>query len=319
MTRTIDVRVTRRRQEAEGVCAIELQDVAGRELPAFTSGAHVDLVVRDGLVRQYSLCSSPQERSRYEIGVLRCPRSRGGSAAVHETLHEGAIAQISEPRNLFPLVPARRSLLLAGGIGITPILSMAGTLHGSGAQFGLHYSARSPARAAFRERLLRAPFSDRVRFHFSDGGNEHKLDPAALLAQCERDTHLYVCGPAGYLEAITSCARQLGFGDAQIHLERFAPESAASADGSAFELQIASSGRRLSVPPGRTALEVLTEAGIDVPMSCEQGICGTCLTRVVAGVPDHRDTFLTDQEHARNDQMAVCCSRARSPVIVLDL
>ena len=250
--------------------------------------------------------------------MLKDPASRGGSEAVH-TLTEGAELQISEPRNLFPLVhEAKRSLLFAGGIGITPILCMAERLAHMGADFELHYCARSSDRAAFVDRLHQAPFSNRVHLHFDDGKGGDPLDAAAVLAAPEQGTHLYVCGPGGFMEHILGTAKAQGWAEANLHREYFSAAPAAQADDGSFEVQLSSSGQVLQVPADQSVAQVLEAAGVIVPLSCEQGICGTCLTRVLEGEPDHRDLFMTEEEQAANDQFTPCCSRAKSARLVLD-
>ncbi len=290
----------------------------GAQLPAFTAGAHIDVHVAPGIVRQYSLCNPPHERHRYVIGVLRDPSSRGGSRAMHDQIQAGAKLTISAPRNHFPLVDAPRSLLLAGGIGVTPLLAMAETLSAQGAPFELHYCTRSPERTAFRDRILSAPYAAQVRFHHDSA---RPVDLPALLAGLERGTHIYFCGPAGFISHVKASAAALGWPENQLHLEYFGADAAgAPVEGDQpFDVKLASNGACYTVPVGRTVLQVLSEAGVFVPASCEQGVCGTCLTRVLDGVPDHRDLYLTEEEQAANDQFTPCCSRSRSATLLLDL
>ncbi len=316
---TLQVRVAARREEAHDIIALELVAVDGAALPAFTAGAHIDVHLPGGLLRQYSLCNAPHERHRYQIGVLRDANSRGGSAAVHETLKVGDVLTIGAPRNQFALVPAQHSLLLAGGIGVTPILCMAEALAAAGASFEMHYCARSPARQAFRERIAASGFSDRVVHHYDDGDAADKLDLDALLAQTAPSTHLYVCGPAGFIAHVVDTARARGWPESQVHFEYFGAAPVQADGNGEFDVKLASSGKVYTIPVNRTVIQVLCEHGVDVPVSCEQGICGTCLTRVLEGQPDHRDQYLTDEERAANDQFTPCCSRARSPLLVLDL
>ncbi|WP_343721831.1 PDR/VanB family oxidoreductase [Herbaspirillum seropedicae] len=316
---TLQVKVAARREEAHDIIALELVAVDGAALPAFTAGAHIDVHLPGGLVRQYSLCNAPHEQHRYQIGVLRDVNSRGGSVAVHEALKLGDILTISTPRNQFALVPAQHSLLLAGGIGVTPILCMAEALAAAGASFEMHYCARSPARQAFRERIAASGFAARVVHHYDDGEAAQKLDLDALLAQADPATHLYVCGPAGFIAHVVDTARARGWPEAQVHFEYFGTAPVKADGNGAFEVKLASSGQVYTIPPERTVIQVLCEHGVDVPVSCEQGICGTCLTRVLEGEPDHRDQYLTDEERAANDQFTPCCSRARSALLVLDL
>jgi vanillate O-demethylase ferredoxin subunit len=317
---SLKLRVAAKTVEALDICSFELVSPDGKPLPAFSAGSHVDVAVADGITRQYSLCNDPTESHRYQIAVLRDANTRGGSAAMHDRLQVGDTVEISAPKNHFPLAhDARRHLLLAGGIGVTPILCMAERLALTGARFDMHYCTRSVERTAFRERIARSRFAPRVRFHHDDGDAAQKLDIAALLARPEPGTHLYVCGPKGFMDAVLGTARAQGWLDAQVHCEYFAAEQAPTEGDQAFEVQLASSGRIVVVPRDKTVVQALVEAGVEVLTSCEQGVCGTCLTRVLEGVPDHRDLYLSAEEQAANDQFTPCCSRARSARLVLDL
>lgn len=313
------VRVARKTMEALDICSFELVDPDGATLPAFSAGSHVDVHLGDGLVRQYSLCNDPEENHRYMIAVLRDAASRGGSAAMH-ALREGDLLRIGEPKNHFPLAhAAAHSVLLAGGIGITPILCMAERLANTGASFELHYCARSVERMAFSERIGASRFAEHSHLHFDDGPDAQKLDLAALLGTAPADTHLYVCGPSGFMDWVLDGARTAGWPDERLHREYFTAAAVdTSADGS-FEVQIASSGAVVRVGAQETVVTALARAGIEVPTSCEQGVCGTCLTRVLEGEPEHRDLYLTPDEQAAGDQFTPCCSRARSARLVLDL
>lgn len=316
----LQVRVTRKSREAEGICSFELCAADGRELPPFEAGAHIDVHIGAGLIRQYSLCNHPEERHRYLIGVLDDPASRGGSQAMHERVVQGQLLDISEPRNLFALDhQGTRHLLFAGGIGITPILAMACELSHRGADFELHYCFRSQERAAFIEQLLHSPFAGRVHLHDDSGAQAQKLDAAALLADPDAGRHLYVCGPGGFMGYILGAAEKAGWPEAQVHREFFAATPTRLGTDAPFEVELASSGQVFHIPADRSVFEVLDEAGIAIETSCEQGICGSCITRVLQGVPDHRDQFMTAAEHACNDQFTPCCSRAKSPRLVLDL
>jgi vanillate O-demethylase ferredoxin subunit len=309
-------------READDIYGFELADPQGGDLPPFTAGAHLDVEVQPGLVRQYSLCNQPWRRDRYQIGVLREPDSRGGSVAMIDGVSVGQAIRVSEPRNHFPLEPsAPHSLLIAGGIGVTPILCMAERLANIGEPFQMHYAARAPSRCAFRERISGASFAGQVAFHFDDGPPEQRLDLEAILSDPAPGAHLYICGPGGLIEAALKVAKAKGWPDARVHREVFAPLAAppSEVESGAFQVKIASSGQVFTVPPGRPITVVLAENGIDVPVSCEQGVCGTCLTRVLEGEPEHYDYFLTPDEQAANDQMTLCCSRSKSPVLVLDL
>lgn len=315
----LNVRVTAKTREAHDIYCLELAAVDGNPLPSFSAGSHVDVFIREGLVRQYSLCNDPSERHRYQIGVLRDPKSRGGSIAMHDDIHEGDIIRISEPRNHFAMVPARRTLLFAGGIGVTPILCMAERLAAIGGQFEMHYCARSEEHAAFRSRIAQSAFSDRVHFHFDNGPGEQKIDLPALLSAPDGATHLYVCGPGGFIDHVVDTAQAAGWNGAHVHLEYFGAQAADTSRDGAFDIQLASSGKVLRVPADKSVTAVLSMHGIDVPVSCEQGVCGTCITRVLSGTPEHRDLYFTPEERAANDQFTPCCSRSQSPCLVLDL
>jgi len=315
----LSVRVAHKSLAAEDICVFELVAADGSALPPFEAGAHIDVQLPDGLTRQYSLCNPPHETHRYQIGVLRDAASRGGSRALHERVQVGQALAISAPKNHFALAPdARRSLLLAGGIGITPILCMAEALQARGAEFELHYCARSRGRAAFLDRLAAAPFAARVATHFDDEAAAQRLDIAALLAAADEGTHLYVCGPRGFIDAVLAAARAAGWAEARLHVEFFTGSVVDGAGDTAFEVELKQSGRVVIVPAGVSIVQALGRAGIEVMVSCEQGICGTCLTPVLEGVPDHRDDYLTLEERAASDQMLLCCSRARTPRLVLD-
>lgn len=317
---TLSVRVLRKELAALDICTFEMVDVNGGPLPAFSAGSHVDVQLPGGLTRQYSLCNDPKETHRYLIGVLRDAASRGGSSAMHDQVAVGQVLQISAPKNHFPLAhDARRSLLLAGGIGVTPILCMTERLAITGADFEMHYCARSRARMAFRERISASEFAHRVQFHFDDGDAQQKLDIERLLAAPQDGLHLYVCGPKGFMDAVLNAARRLGWQESRLHYEFFSAAVASSDRDASFEVKLASSGRIIVVPGGKTVTQALSEAGIEVQTACEQGVCGTCLTRVLEGVPEHKDLYLTPEEQAANDQFTPCCSRSRTPLLVLDL
>jgi vanillate O-demethylase ferredoxin subunit len=315
----IRVRVASRALVAEGIVSLDLVCPEGRDLPPFEAGAHVDLHLGNGLIRQYSLCSDPAVRSHYRIAVLREPASRGGSAYVHDSLTAGATLDISPPRNLFALdETAQAHLLFAGGVGVTPILAMARRLWTLGQPFVFHYCARERSRAAFLDELATAPFADQVRLSF-DAEPDTRLDLDRVLADPAPGRRLYVCGPGGFMTHVIDGALTRGWSSDQIRKEHFAAAPVAEGQDRPFELMIASSGQIVKVTAGQTAAQALEAAGVFVPVSCEQGVCGTCLTRVIEGEPDHRDAFQTDDERAANDQFTPCCSRAGSPRLVLDL
>ena len=316
---TITVKVLRKTQEAQDIASFELARADGGPLPAFSAGSHIDVQIPGGLTRQYSLCNDDQESHRYRIAVLRDAASRGGSQGMHEQVREGDVLTISTPRNHFPLVRAERTLLLAGGIGVTPLLCMAQRLGALGADFELHYCTRSAERTAFRAEIAAAPFADRVHLHFDDGDAAQKLDAARLLAAPAPGTHVYVCGPTGFIDHVVGMAAAQGWDQANVHLEYFgaAPQDT-SGDGS-FAVRIASSGQTYTVAKDQSVVQALLAHGIEILTSCEQGVCGTCVTRVLEGECEHRDLYFTDAEKAANDQFTPCCSRAKSAVLVLDL
>jgi vanillate O-demethylase ferredoxin subunit len=273
-----------------------------------------------GITRQYSLCNDPRESHRYLIGVLKDPATRGGSKAMHEQVNEGDVLEISTPKNHFALAHhAARSLLLAGGIGITPILCMAERLAMADSDFEMHYASRSRDRMAFHDRILASGFASKVRLHFDDGAAEQKLNLPELLAEPEEGVHMYVCGPKGFMDAVLGTARSKGWPQSQLHYEFFAAEAVKSSDDESFAIKLASSGRVIVIAKDKSVTDALREAGVEIPTSCEQGVCGTCLTRVLEGEPDHKDLYLSPDEQAANDQFTPCCSRSKSPMLVLDL
>ena len=270
--------VSRKTARALGICGFELVHPAGEPLPAFAAGAHVDVHVPDGPVRQYSLCNPPAETHRYLIAVQLEAASRGGSAGMHERVHEGSLLDVSRPKNHFGLAAsARRHLLLAGGIGVTPMLSMAEALHAAEADFELHYCARSRERMAFIERVSAAPWAGRAQLHFDDGAAGQRIDLPALLARAEPGRHLYVCGPRGFLDAALSVARGRGWTESSLHWESFAAPPLDPSGDRDFDVLLARSSRVVRIPAGSSVVRALSDAGVFVATSCEQGICGTCL------------------------------------------
>jgi vanillate O-demethylase ferredoxin subunit len=316
---TRSARIAAKSVEAIDICGFELVDLDGQPMPPFSAGSHIDVHLHGGPVRQYSLCNDSRESHRYQIAVLKDPASRGGSVAMH-ALEVGSTLQISDPKNHFALAhDARRSLLFAGGIGITPILCMAERLAAIGADFELHYCTRSAERTAFAERIRGSTFAERARLHHDDGVAAQKLDARAAIGAALPGTHLYVCGPTGFMDWVLGTARELGWPEDRLHREYFAAAPVETSGDAAFEVQIASTGAVIQVAADQSVVAALAAAGVQVPVSCEQGVCGTCLTRVIDGTPDHRDMYLTDEEHARADQFTPCCSRAKSARLVIDL
>ncbi len=319
MSDALRVRVAGIVDEADRIRSYELVSAEGRPLPSFSAGSHVDVEVAPGLTRQYTLCGPADRHDRYVIAVLHDAASRGGSRAVHERFAVGTELTISTPRNHFALAhPPERSLLLAGGIGITPILAMAERLATIGEDFTLHYAARTPTAMAFRERIERSVFASCVHCHFDDGDPSQRLDFERVLRD-PAGRHLYVCGPTGFIGRALDVARDAGWTGDRVHREFFAADPAPVAADGGFEVRLASDGRVVAVPPDRSVVDVLAAIGIDIPTSCCQGVCGTCLTRVIDGEPDHRDLYLMDDEKGRGDCFLPCVSRAKTPRLTLDL
>lgn len=301
---------------ADGVLALILADPGGAALPPWTPGAHIDVILSDELTRQYSLCGSPGRPDRWRIAVLKAADSRGGSVRIHAELHPGSTVRVRGPRNHFPLVASPRYRFIAGGIGITPILPMIAEAEASGADWTLLYGGRECRSMAFLDELTR--YGDKVTVAPQD--ETGLLDLASVLAAPEPDTLVYCCGPEGLLAAVEGyCA---DWPPGTLHLERFSArphEEVPVAAESSFELVLERSGLTLHVPPDKTVLQVIREAGVSVLASCLEGVCGTCETEVIDGDVDHRDSVLNEEERASNEFMMVCVSRCRSPRLTLDL
>lgn len=240
---------------------------------------------------------------------------------MHAKVEIGSTLEISEPRNHFPIAGAQPALLIAGGIGITPIIAMAEKLMQESVDFELHYCAKSQASAAFIDRIAHSSYSDRAHFHFKKAATPSRLNIDEVLSSTDSQTHIYVCGPAGLTDDVFATAEAKGWSNDQLHREYFANANIATTASNAvdFEVKLERSGKTFAIPSNQSVFEVLSQNGVDIPVSCESGVCGTCLTRVLEGTPDHRDVFLTDEERARNDQFTPCCSRAHSNLLVLDL
>ncbi|MFP2903842.1 PDR/VanB family oxidoreductase [Pyxidicoccus sp. 3LFB2] len=320
---TLRVRVASIVREAEDILSYELVSEGGGALPSFEAGAHLQVRVPGpgDFVRAYSLCNDPDETHRYVIAVHRDGNGRGGSRAMHERVHVGDVLEVSAPNNTFPLLFARSYVLVAGGIGITPMLAMVRMLERTGANYMLHYCSRTPERTAYRELLSAAPFADRVRFYFDGGDPTKGLDVKALLATRGPGARLYCCGPTGLMKAVRDAATHHKWPWEKVHFESFTAEGTRAATGLVdhdFEVTIRSTGQVLKVPAGQSVLNVLRRNGVRVESDCEAGSCGTCITRVCDGQPEHRDTFF-QQEPAGDKRMLVCVSRSRSKRLVLDL
>lgn len=311
-----ELRVSQMTWEAEGVLSVRFTDPAGADLPHWEPGAHLALHLPNGITREFSLCSDPEDRSGWTVAVLREPSSRGGSAYVHLELRVGDAITVDGPRNNFHLEQAKNYLLVAGGIGITPILTMARDLERRGADWSMLYAGRSGATMAFVDEL-RTLAGCKVRLHADDeAGGPPML--AEVLDGVKDETLVYCCGPEPLLKGVEE-----GLADAGcLRLERFkAPEPVVPPEGGdqPFDIVCASSGKKVHVPIGTTALDALEQAGFAMPSSCTEGICGTCETKVLAGTVDHRDFLLTDDEKQAQNTMFVCVSRALTPELTLDV
>lgn len=311
----LDLRVHQLTHRSEGVLSVGLVSADGARLPAWEPGAHVDLHLPGGRVRQYSLCGSPDDRDRYEIAVLREPAGRGGSAYVHESLRPGARIAVGAPRNTFTLEPAPGYLFLAGGIGITPILPMLERAERDGVPWRLHYGGRTRDGMAFLDRLAR--HGERVRVFPQDECGPLDLD--AAVSTVAGGELVYACGPEPLLAALEHRCAPLD--EDVLRVERFAapqPVVAPPAAGT-FVVELARTGRTVTVDPRTSVLERLLADGIDLPSDCQEGICGSCSVRVLAGVPDHRDHVLTSRQRRAGDTMMACVSRSTGDRLVLDL
>jgi ferredoxin-NADP reductase len=320
----LTVRVASVSQVAEGVMSIELQPVTGDSLPEFSAGSHVDLHLPDaavgGLIRQYSICSDPADVTRYELAVALEPASRGGSRYVHEQLKAGQVVEIGWPRNNFPLAEdAAHSILVAGGIGMTPLLAMARRLSALRRKWTLYLCARTPARAVFIQEAMCLPYGQVVPVYDGIPGVA-SLDLQRVVAAAEPDTHFYCCGPKPLMEAFGRATAALQ--PSRVHTEWFAapstPTVTAAGKGS-FQVRLQKSGKVFRVSEDESLLDALTRCGISVASSCRDGICGTCEVRVLSGTPDHRDYVLSTEESAKGDRMFACVSRCRDEELVLDL
>ncbi len=313
----IEAKVARREDPAANLAVLELVAADGGALPAYAAGAHVEVEIAEGVVRPYSLCATPEQAGAWRIGVLRDPLSRGGSVTLHQTFQPGRTVRIGPPRNLFPLHAGdEKALLLGGGIGVTPMLAMAYELKAKGRPFELHYCVRSRATAGFLDEIARA-FGNQAAIHADDEGEGQQLGLDALLRAQPAGAHVYVCGPAGFMDFVLEKAKAAGFGPERIHYEYFSVT--VDAKGPAFEVVARRSGVTVKVGENETIIEALAKAGVKIKKSCEQGVCGTCLTDVLEGEPDHKDKFLNDEEREAGDQIITCCSRAKSARLVLDV
>ncbi|MBE2318192.1 oxidoreductase [Solirubrobacter sp. CPCC 204708] len=302
------------KEEADGVVSLRFVASSGERLPRWAPGAHVDLRLANGIERQYSLCGDPADHDGWRVGVLREPESRGGSAFIHEQLSAGDSVVVQGPRNNFPLVAADAYVFVAGGIGITPLLPMIAAADARGAEWQLVYGGRTAASMAFTAEL--AAYGPRVKLWPQDVHGLIDLD--GLLGAPRDGVAVYCCGPEVLIAAVEE--RCAAWPAGALHVERFRPRPGAL-DGArtAFEVECEYTGITVLVRADQSIAQAVESAGIEVATSCREGTCGTCETVVLEGVPDHRDSFLSSEEREANDVMMICCSRARSERLVLDL
>ncbi len=313
-----DVTVGEIRQQAVDVTSFELVEKGGESLPAFTAGAHIDLHLPGGMIRSYSLLNEQSDRHRYVIAVRKETSGRGGSLFMHNRMSPGSRVTISEPKNHFPLVEdAPHVLFIAGGIGITPIWSMVQRLEKLGRSWTLHYCVRTREHAAFYNELMSLQTdSPRIHFHFDGGRPELGISMESVIAQAQNDAHLYCCGPSGMLASFQQCTANLPA--SQIHTEYFSG-AISHAELGGFQIELARSGKTLTIERGQSILDAIVLAGIDAPHSCKEGVCGNCETAIIEGVADHRDLVLTADERASGKTMMICCSGCVGDRLVLDL
>ncbi|SFJ31238.1 PDR/VanB family oxidoreductase [Bradyrhizobium sp. cf659] len=314
---TLELRVKRISYEADRINSYELAAPDGRDLVPFTAGAHIDLHLPNGMIRSYSLVNNQHERHRYVIAVNRELAGRGGSQFVHDNLRVGDIVRVSKPRNNFALCEeAEHSLLIAGGIGITPLLSMARRLDALGRSFELVYAARTRSAAAFLDEIEALRWNGHLRLDFDDERSGQVFDLAAIVRQAPAQAHLYCCGPQPMLQAFETATADRPAD--RVHVEYFQAKNPPAMTGG-FEVKLARSNRTIAVKAGKTILDALLDAGIAANYACSEGVCGTCETRVLDGIPDHRDQFLSGEDQASNKTMMICCSGVKSATLVLDL
>ena len=310
-----DLAVVRHETVADGVVTLALADPDGADLPEWSPGAHIDLMLTPELVRQYSLCGSTANRAEWRVGVLLDPESSGGSRLVHEELREGSTVRVRGPRNHFPLVSSPRYQFIAGGIGVTPILTMSEAAEARGADWQLLYGGRERASMAFVDQLEQ--YGDRVTVWPQD--EQGVLDLDSVLSEPREDTLVYCCGPEGLLGAVEEACRP--WPEGSLHVERFSAKPIEESPDAleTFEVECQRSGVTVSVPADQSIYQAVEAAGIDVLGSCMEGVCGTCECDVIEGEPDHRDSVLSEAERDRGDMIMICVSRSRSERLVLDI
>lgn len=317
MTTLYDVVVKNRHVEGGNIAVMEFESATSATLPKVEAGAHIDVHLPNGMVRQYSLCQNPNDEGKFRLGILRDPESRGGSVSAFDEIKDGMQIQVSEPKNLFPLLKAKHSVLIGGGIGITPLITMAYQLASEGTSFELHYCGASPENCAFVDEIKNGELAEYTTFHFKSEGASHRAFFESAIKDIDLESHIYTCGPVGFMDWVINLATTHDFPEQQIHKEYFQVETDTSGDS--FEVVAERSGKIIMVETGETILQALAKEGIDIEMSCEQGVCGTCMCDVIEGEPDHRDVYFTDEEKASNEQILVCCSRSKTPRLVLDI
>ncbi|EXS35948.1 PDR/VanB family oxidoreductase [Acinetobacter sp. 826659] len=317
MTTLYDVVVKNRHVEGGNIAVMEFESATSTTLPKVEAGAHIDVHLPNGMVRQYSLCQNPNDEGKFRLGILRDPESRGGSVSAFDEIKDGMQIQVSEPKNLFPLLKAKHSVLIGGGIGITPLITMAYQLAHEGASFELHYCGASPEKCAFVDEIKNGVLAQYTTFHFKSEGESHRAFFESAIKDIDLESHIYTCGPVGFMDWVINLATTHDFPEQQIHKEYFQVETDTSGDS--FEVVAERSGKIIMVEAGETILQALAKEGIDIEMSCEQGVCGTCMCDVIEGEPDHRDVYFTDEEKSSNEQILVCCSRSKTPRLVLDI
>ncbi|WP_175761803.1 PDR/VanB family oxidoreductase [Burkholderia anthina] len=317
--RTIPVRVAAKARETDDVVRLELEATDAFALPAFDAGAHINVTIRPGLARAYSLCNVPGEPDRYVIAVQRARISRGGSATLCERTEVGDTILISEPLNTMRLVEAKRVLLFAYGIGIAPVLSMAATLARRGTSFEVHYCAPSARHAPFLPLLLSAAYAQSIRTYFDSDRDRSCFDAASVLGMPDGDKHAYVCGPGHFSAHVVQAAEAAGWSVSHVHPEHFSRDDTERSRNRGFDVKIASTGRVYRVPGDLSVCAALARHDIIIPTSCGDGVCGTCATKILEGTVEHRDFYLTSRERAMNAVFTPCCSRAVTDLLVLDL
>lgn len=313
----IQLKLRQVRLEAEGICSYEFVAVEGKKLPPFDAGAHIDLHLPNSHIRSYSLANAPDDQGRYLVAVQRESTGRGGSVYMHDSLRVGQVLSATVPHNDFRLnETAQNSVFIAGGIGITPILSMVARLEALGRSWRVHYASRSPEVTAFVDELARLDRGRGWVVHWGGGDKSRRLDISSVMRGADPETHLYCCGPARMIDAFVEAGANRP--PTTVHYERFAAVDAPATEGG-YTVVLQRSGKRISVEPGKTLLDALLDENVPVSYACSNGICGTCMTKVISGVPDHRDEFLSAEEKQAGKTMLVCCSGSCSAELVLDL